>query len=163
MVKNINVFDSIKNIFKPPVQLYTGPIHKIYADRFDLERGKVQYKRTETIVNEEGTFIKSGLAFWNIDYDIKLPDFYEASAYCENSVSIKTDTIKNILINPNLDPKKAIQRLDDISTTTGCIFYVPGELVRSSIISRDEYKALVKQRRLERLQEIESLQKTKRK
>ncbi len=163
MVKNIKVFDSIKNIFNPPVRLYTGPIHKIYADRFELERGQIKYKRTETIVNEKGTFIKSGLAFWNIDYDIKLPDFYEASAYCENSVAINEKRVKNILIDPNLDTKKTIQKLDDVSTSTGCIFYVPGELVRSSIISRDEYKQLVKQRRLERLQEIEELQKVKRK
>ena len=163
MVKNIKVFEAVGRIFKPPVQIYKAPIHKIYADRFELVRGNVENKKTLSIVNEEGTFIRSGLAFWNIDFDIKLPDIEEAMAYCENSANIRKESVKKILLNPDLNPEVAVKQLEEISDDTGCIYYVPGEVVYSHTISRDEYKELIKKNKFERLKELEEAQKAKRK
>lgn len=163
MVKNIKVFKAIERIFKPPVQLYKAPIHKIYADRFELVRGNVENKKTLSIIDEEGTFIRSGLAFWNIDFDIKLPDIEEAMAYCENSASKRKDSVKKILLNPDLNPEVAAKQLEEISDDTGCIYYVPGEVVYSHTISRDEYKELIKKNKYKRLKELEEAQKAKRK
>lgn len=163
MVKNIRVFEAVERFFKPPVPIYTAPIHKIYADRFELLRGNVESKKTLSIVNEKGTFVRSGLSFWNIDFDIKLPDIDEAMAYCENSTNIRKENVKDILLNPDLNSEVAVKQLEEISDETGCIYYVPGEVVYSHTISRDEYKELIKKNKFKRLKEIEEVQKAKRK
>lgn len=141
MVKKLNIFDSISSIFDHPVRIYEGPIHRIYADDFNLARGRAVYKKKDVIDKKVANFYMvdgKGYDFENIEHACILNTRDEAIAWCDEVVKNREQTIRSVLNGQITDPKEAHRLLDDIKSDSSCIYYIHNELKYSHTISKKE-------------------------
>ena len=141
MVKKLNIFDSISNIFDHPVRIYEGPVHKIYADDFRIMRGRPIYKKKDVIDRKNANFYMvdgKGYDFENIEHACILNTRDEALAWCEEVIKNREQTLRSILNGQIADPKEAHRILDEIRNDSSCIYYIQSELKYSHTISKKE-------------------------
>jgi hypothetical protein len=148
LMKNLNVFDAINNLVGNSVRIYTGPIHKIYADEFELVRGRPLCKKKDVIVKRHASFFvcDDGKNFENLDYGIILPTHEEAIRLCDDAIIKSKTTLTNVLAGRITDPKEAHRILESVKESSTSLYYIPSELEFSHNISKKDFKQLVKKR-----------------
>lgn len=147
MVKNLNLFKAISNIFKTPVEIYKGPIHKVYADEFKLDdNGKPVYQRKDTIIKSDAEFYKRAFDFVSIDFNCILANQEEAVDYCNGVMEKRSNNLKNLLNNSKIDAKEEHRLFNKLRQDSSCVYYMADELSYSHTVSGDEFKELVKKK-----------------
>ena len=147
MVKNLNLFKSISNIFKTPVEIYKGPIRKVYADDFRLDdSGKPVYQRKDTIIKEDATFYKRAFDFVNIEFNCILANQEEAVDYCNSVMEKRNNVLKSLLNDSKVDAKEEHRLFNKLRQDSSCIYYKIDELNYSHTVSGDKFKEIVKKK-----------------
>lgn len=148
MIKDLKIFDAVSKVFKPSVEIYVGPIHKVYAEDFKLVKDKAVYRRKDIITKKNAYFYKNGLDYINIEHDCVLPTQEEANDYCIRTMRVKqlklTEVLKGLIDNP----KEKRRFLEDVTRDSSCIYAAPSEIKYSHTISNSEFKELIKTRKV---------------
>ncbi len=147
-MSKLNVFDAINKLVGNSVRIYRGPIHRVYADDFELVRGRPLYKKKDVIVKKHASFYLcdgDNNKFQNMDYGVILPTQNEARNLCDDAVNKNKTLLINILNGRIQDPKEAQRLVDGIVEESDYLYYIPNELVYSHDISKKEFKQFVKQ------------------
>lgn len=144
MVRKLKIFQTLEDLVKQSVEIYTGPVHKIYADEFKLVRGNFGYKKVDDIIKREAFFYKSGYDFICMDTGEKLPTEDEAIKYCGNIIDKKKLTIIQMLSDPNVSPKNLQRFLNEIVNESSCSFANNSEIKYARTMPGKEFKELIK-------------------
>jgi len=142
------------------LQLYTGPIYKVFADDFVLDKHsrpscKMKSGIAKNIANFYMEDSKSG-EYKCLEYDCVLAERKEAIGCCEDAFKESKPAIMGAFKIE--DPKERHMALDKIKADTECLFYNPHELRPSEKVTKKE---LAKRIRLR--DEVNSKNKNKKK
>ena len=144
MIKNLKIFESITDKFKPPVQIYTGPIHQMYIDNFELTSTyKTLCTKKDIIVKKGAAFYKDENGFGCFEFDEILEGKKKAESNCNNVAFGRQETILPILANRIKNPTEGTRTLNSIKESSVCIYFEPSELNYSHTVSYKEFKDLL--------------------
>lgn len=144
MVRKLKIFQSLEDLVKQPVEIYRGPVHKIYADEFRLVKGNFGYKKIDEITKRDAYFYKSGYDFICLDNNEKLPNKDEAIKYCSNIVDGKKRTIIQMLADPNTTPKNLQRFLNEVMDESSCVYSDSSEIRFERKMPGKEFRELIK-------------------
>ena len=141
-MKKRSVLDGIGNI-----KIYTGPIHKIYADDFTLVRGRPVCTKKDVIIQRRANFYigdGAGGSYENIENGCVLPSREEAIKNCDQSVSTNKAKLIGVLSGKISDPKEAHRILDTVKAESESLYYIPSELKYEQDMPKKKVKEYVK-------------------
>lgn len=149
-MSKLSVFDAINKLVGNSIRIYTGPIHKVYADDFELDRrGRPLHRKKYAIVKKYANFYicdESGDIFESIELGYVLPTHEDALKYCDDTFNKNKTAITNVLNGRVTDPKEAHRILESIKADSACEYYIPSELQYSHDMSKKDFKLLIKKR-----------------
>ena len=127
------------------IQIYKGPIWKVYADNFRLIKKTVLYDKKFIELPETGYFYigdGKGGDYINIKYNCVLPDKNKAINDCASAVKEMEDRIYEILIDDKLEPKERNLRLKEFSEKSRCLYYDRNSLETDRKVDTKELKKM---------------------
>ena len=148
-MSKLSVFDAINKIVGNSVRIYTGPIHRIYADDFELVRGRPLCVKKDVIVKKHASFYlydANNNIFENMDYGMVIPTHSEAIKHCDDVVLKNKTALTNALSGRVNDPREIRRILESIKNDSESLYYISSELVYSHDISKKDFKQLIKKR-----------------
>ena len=141
-MKKRSVLDGIGNI-----KIYTGPIHKIYADDFTLVRNRPVFAKKDVVVQKRANYYigdGAGGSYENIEQGCVLLSREEAIKKCDQSVASNRDKLMSVLAGRVTDPKEAHRILDMVKAESESLYYIPGELKPEQDMPKKKVKEYVK-------------------
>lgn len=145
-MSKLNVFDAINKLVGNTVKIYTGPIHKKYADDFELMRGRPVCKKKDVIVKRHGNFCLSedGSDYISLEYGRVLLTYDKAMKQCDDVVKKNSSKIIGALSGRITNPKDQHRILDEVKMESESLYIIPSEIKYSHDISKKDYKQFVK-------------------
>ena len=105
MVKKIKLFEAVEDLFAQPIEIYEGPIRKIYANEFTIVRDQLRVKKKDEIYKRGALFYRTEGKFVNIEKDCVLDTRDNALSRCNCVVRTKERKIMEMLTTPRQNPK----------------------------------------------------------
>ncbi len=127
------------------IMIYKGTIKTLYANDFHLNQdNKIDTELKTQLVTDEGLFYYFMGKYINIDYGTYLPDYEEAYAYLNSSVSRNEEDLINILNNPEIDAKEKDLAKYLLTRKSSCTYADYSSLEKSHTVPKKEFKMLKK-------------------
>ena len=144
MVKNLKIFESITDKFKPPVQIYTGPIHQMYVDGFELTSTyKTLCTKKDIIVKEGAFFYKNENGYGCFEYNPIFEGKKKSEEACNNVIFARQESLLPILAKRISNPTEGVRILNSIKQDSVSLYFEPNELKYSHTVSYKEFKELL--------------------
>jgi len=134
------------------VLVYSGPIHRVCADKFVLNKnGKIGFSKV-VLKDKPGYFYigdAKGGEFTSIDEGCVLPNREEALVMCTDVVIKNTPALMSAL-SGNIDPKKASLIFKNVTEESEILFYDRREVKPGTSYSKKDFKEILRQAEEER-------------
>ena len=137
---------AIGNIGK--IQLYTGPIYKVFADDFVLDKhGRPSCVKKHKIEKKNANFYigdGKGGEYENLEYGCVLAQRGVAIEMCDDAIKVSKPTIMGAFRKE--DPKEQHRILEQVKIDSECLYYDPTSLKPSEKITKKELVKRIKLR-----------------
>ena len=136
------------------VTIYSGPIHKVFADDFKLNKnGTIGFTKVQDKKKDVTGYFYVGEAkggeLTSIDEDCVLPNRDAAFKLCTNVVNNNAPALMNALTG-NIDPKEASLLYKKVREESEVIYYDKNEVKPFSEQSRKDFNETLRQAEVER-------------
>lgn len=121
--------------------VFTGPIHTLYATDFKVVKNHLIRNIKDEIVIENASFYPTFGGFINMEHDVRLSDVGDAYSLVNDSVTGLEEKIMRCLNDKSIPDDKKAEILAHYENACAFLYFEPNELKYAFSLSKDEFNS----------------------